>query len=130
MAKCGVRITRNVSAGSKTCAAAGATDARRRTLPTSALSVLCGTCGTREHEAEDERRHAEQSRADEEEPVRLDQRTSGCEALHPHAGEPLRELADVRVRRAQERVLRCRVPEAGEAGHVGHERDAGEADAE
>ena len=45
-------------------------------------------------------------------------------------GKPLRELADVGVRGAQECVLRRGVAEARQARHVGDERDAGEADAE
>ena len=64
-----VRITRNVSAGSKACAAAGATDAARsaeKNATDERPECLCGTCGTRKHEAEDERGHAEQPRADEE----------------------------------------------------------------
>ena len=49
--------------------------------------------------------------------------------LDNHSREALGELADVRVRRTEERVLRRRITDAGQARHVGDEPDAGEADA-
>src|SRR5262245_45337584 len=139
MEKCSVRSTRKRNAGSNVDAArAAAAPDTMNTVASSARVAAVGlpartpptTRDTGEDDAEDERGDAEQAGADEEQPVRLDQRASDRQPLDPDARESLRELADVCVRRAQQSVLRRGVAEAREARHVGHERDAGEADPE
>src|SRR5437773_2499960 len=131
MTKCSVGSARNRSAGSNSVAALDS-DAlpARKPLTSSAVSRPGFTRRTRKNDAEDERRKAKQTGADEKQSVRIDERPSRGEPLDPHAGEPLRELADVGVRRAQERVLCGRVAETRQARHVRYERDAREADAE
>src|SRR5205823_12783233 len=131
MKKCSVGSTRKRSAGSKRLAAsATAAEQTSSALTSSALSRLGFTRGTRKHDAEDERRHAEKTGANEKESVRVEQRAAGRQALDPHAREPLRELANVGVRRAQQGVLRRSIAETRQARHVRDQRDAGEADAE
>src|SRR5690348_10972111 len=117
MRKCGVRSTRNRSAGSKREAAravpaatasrtaSDAVSARATPIrsPRSGARVRSPPRRAREHDAEDQRRDAEEAGADEEEAVRLEQRASDGEALDHHARKALRELAHVGVRRAEER---------------------------
>src|SRR5262245_28372173 len=107
MRKCAVRNRRKVSAGSKSealCARPAYNDATSamQTPRTAGLDACTRrTRGlprrARQHETQDECGNAEQPRADEEESVGLDQRAADGEVLDPHAGEPLREFADVRV---------------------------------
>src|SRR5436190_19352103 len=109
--KCSVRTVRKRSAGSNSDAACpGVAHAQASTpsaLANSSFGRLNVTRGTRQHEAHEERREAQQSRLDEKESVRLEQRTARGQTFDPDAGEPLRELPDVGVRGAQQRVLRC-----------------------
>src|SRR5437867_8125078 len=119
MKKCSVGSTRKRSAGSKRLAAP-ATPAEQTSsaLTSSALSRLGFTRGTRKHDAEDERRHAQETGANEKKSVRFDQRPADCQSLDPHARESLGELADVGVRGAQQRVLRRSIAETRQARHV------------
>src|SRR5262249_23642106 len=138
MRKCGVERTRNFSSGSKSVAARAVavhSDTASATRTTAAAGLDARTTRTPrltrrtgQHEAQEERRDAEEAGTDEEQPVGLDERPSDREPLDPDAREALRELADVGVRRAQQRILRRRVAETRQARHVGHERDTGEPD--
>src|SRR5437899_3448998 len=127
MMKCSVRSWRNRSDGSNRLAAF-ADAAASRTLASSAAIVGRVTCRTREHDAEDERRKAKQTGANEEESVGVEQRTPDREPLDPQTGKPFREFADVGVRRAEQRVLCRSIAKTRQARHVGHERDTREAD--
>src|SRR6266545_1346023 len=129
MTKCSVGSCRNRSAGSNRPAAFADT-AESRALASSAAIVGRVTRRTREHDAEDERRKAKKTGANEEESVCVEQRAPGRESLDPHTGKPFREFAHVRVRGAQQRVLRGSIAKTRQARHVGDERDAREADAE
>src|SRR4051812_31288211 len=143
MTKCSVASTRKRRNGSNrvapaaeaaaasTSAAATATErVTARRLSRLGWRGLRVTRGTSEEDAQDERRHAEQAGADEKQRVRIEQRPPGGEPLDPHTRKTLRELTDVGVRRAEQRVLRRRVAEARQARHVGDQRHAGEADPE
>src|SRR5262245_29188999 len=104
MTKCSVRSWRNRSAGSNRLAAF-ADAAPSRALASSAAIAGRVTRRTREQDAEDERRKAKQSGVNEKEAVSVEQRTPGREPLDPQTGKPLREFADVRIGRAEQRVL-------------------------
>src|SRR5947207_8735653 len=143
MMKCSVGSARNRSTGSKRVAAdspvAGATRlmsrnaVRRRARARLARFTRCRLVlagGTREKDTEDERGDADQTDDDEEDRVSLEQRAAGRKPFNHYAREPLRELADVRVRRAEQGVLRRGVADAGQTRHVGDENDAGEPDPE
>src|SRR4029453_2348284 len=129
MTKCSVRSWRKRSAGSNRLAAFAA-PAQSRALASSAAIVGRVTRGTREHDAEDERRKAKKTGANEEECVGVEQRTSGRELLDPQTGKPFRELADVGVCRAEQRVLRRSIAKTRQTRHVSHQRDTREADPE
>src|SRR4029077_15927204 len=101
MTKCSVRSWRNRSDGSNRLAAF-AVAAPSRALATSAAIVGRVTRRTREHNAEDQRRKAEQTRGNEEESVGVEQRTSDREALDPQTRKPFREFAHVGVGRAEQ----------------------------
>src|SRR4029077_20697451 len=125
MTKCSVRSWRKRSDGSNRLAAF-ANAAPSRTLASSAAIVGRVTRRTRQHDAEDERRKAKETGADEEESIGVEQRTPGRESLDPQTGKPFREFADVGVGRAEQRVLRRSIAKTRQARHVGHERDARE----
>src|SRR4026207_1571393 len=99
MTKCSVRSWRKRSAGSNRLPALAAAAQSRRLA--SAATGGRGTRLTREHNAKDGRRKAEKTGANEEESVRVEQRTSDCESFDPQTGKPFRELADVGVSRAE-----------------------------
>src|SRR5215472_11342934 len=85
---------------------------------------------TGEEEAEYERRQTQQTAADEEKCITFEERPPDCEMFDRHARKSFEELPEVRVRRTKERVLCRGVPDAGQARHVRHERDAREGDPE
>src|SRR6185437_7522199 len=60
-------------------------------------SFIAGNCRTGEEETENERRHAEQAGADEEQRVPFEERPPGGEVLDGDARETFRELAQVDV---------------------------------
>src|SRR2546425_11638716 len=110
MTKCAVRSARKWSAGSKSDAAfavphsaaassrtPAAVSARATPLRLARLRVcvLGVTVGTREDDAEDERRNPKEAGANEKEAVPFEQRAPGSQALHHDARETFRELADV-----------------------------------
>src|SRR6478672_13340432 len=127
MTKCSVGRTRKRRAGSKSDAAAADGDnggtrasvmqavktatiadlqARTTTLRTGRRPGL--TRDPRKPDAEEERGKPEQTGADEEQAVGLNQRPADREPLDHHTRESLGEFADVGVRRTQQRVLRGR----------------------
>src|SRR6266705_1224805 len=89
-------------------------------MPNSGL-LTPNSIGAGQEDAQDERRDAKKAGADEEERVSVEERPAGCQALDHHPGAALGELADVGVRRTEKRVLRRRVAEAGQTGHIGDE---------
>src|SRR5262245_17673749 len=127
MKKCSVGSKRKRSAESKTLVPSATETAETSSaLTRSALTKR----GARQNDAEDERRNAKQPGANERESVPVDERAPRGQPFAPHAGESLREFADVSVRGAQQRVLRRSIAETREARHVCDQRDAREADAE
>ena len=53
-------------------------------------------------------------------------RLADLQGLHRNPGKALEELAQQGIERAQQRILGGGIAQAGEAGHVGHQRGAGE----
>ena len=83
----------------------------------------------REEDAENQRGHAKKASI-RRKLRQFEQRPPGRQLLDHHAGEPLRQFADVGVGGAEQRILRRRVTDARQRRHVGDQRDAREADPE
>src|SRR5438128_9553386 len=121
MMKCSVRSVRKWSSGSYTLAAravlyAAATNknsriaVRVRATPLRSADLSGRALGlarrAREDDAEDERGHTKETADDEKKRVAFEERPPGGQPLDHHARETLRELADVGVSGAEQRILR------------------------
>src|ERR1041384_3667317 len=100
MTKCPVGSARKRSAGSKSVAPCTSAQTHQSASASIVRAALKGrttgargwrrfTGGSSKHDAEDQRREAEQGGADEEQSVGVDERTAARQVRHPRAGEAL-----------------------------------------